>query len=67
MGLEQVLSCLHDVRRTGTEWKARCPSCGSRKLAVGVGRTGKVVVWCSKGCPREAIRRSLGLSWAAFR
>jgi hypothetical protein len=60
-----VLDRLERVKRCGAGWMARCPAHTDRNpsLAVGVGRDGRVLLYCHAGCPTETVLAALGLEW----
>jgi hypothetical protein len=43
-----------------TGWRALCPLCGDRCLAIGQDKFGLVVVTCRAGCDSRAIVTALG-------
>ena len=64
--VERVLEGLKGVRRNGNGWKALCPAHDDHEpsLSVSVGRDGRALVNCFKGCPTEAVMDVLGLTMA---
>ena len=62
---EIVLPRLDGVRKSGGEFKARCPAHDDAKasLTVGVGRDQPVVVNCFAGCEPDTIIEAIGLTW----
>lgn len=64
--VERVLERLEGVRRNGNGWKTLCPAHGDHEpsLSVSVGRDGKALVNCFKGCSTEAVMDVLGLTMA---
>lgn len=71
--IQDLLSRFENVSRQGREWVARCPvkqnhSRGDRSpsLRVGVGRCGRPMLYCFRGCNYRLIREAVGLPAAAF-
>jgi hypothetical protein len=67
-GVEDILSRLDNVRRSGNGWTARCPAHDDRhnSLKVSPGDDGRLLVHCFAGCPPERIVAALGLTMAAL-
>jgi len=61
-----VLPRLEGVVKTGKGWRAHCPHCGgkSRKLSVGEGDNGALLVTCFSCHDTPAILAALGLELA---
>lgn len=61
--IENLLSRLSGVRKSGSGWVARCPAHEDRKpsLSIGEGRDGTVMIHCFAGCSAEAVVDALGL------
>jgi hypothetical protein len=69
MSAEQLIARLDGVRRAGDgQWRARCPSHGSKggTLSVREEADGRVLVHCFAGCGAEAIVGAVGLDIAAL-
>lgn len=64
--IEQFLSGLKGVNRSGEGWVALCPAHADRRpsLSVGRGADGKILLKCHRGCTMEAILTARGLSAA---
>ena len=62
--LNQVLSRLQRVTRSGEQWAARCPAHDdhSPSLSVSVGERGQVLAYCHRDCGLEAILEAIDLS-----
>jgi len=52
-----LLSRLHGVMKSGNGWRARCPSCDSRRRDnVSIAEMdGRVLVYCFGGCTRDDV------------
>src|SRR5579871_1733602 len=62
MTIEEFLSNLHRVRRSGDGWAACCPAHDDRSPSLSVSvRGGKILVHCFAGCSVQAICAALGL------
>lgn len=59
-----LLARLDGVQTSGKGWRARCPSCEgkSRKLSIGTGNDGCVLLHCFAGCPAAEVLGAIGLS-----
>lgn len=68
MPIDEVLSRLTGVRRSGKGWVAKCPAHNDRRasLSISEGRDGRVLLFCHAGCALEAIVDSLGLEVRAL-
>ncbi len=64
MSTQDILARLENVKRTGSQWSARCPAHGDQKNSLGVaeGRDGKTLLHCYAGCAYETLRARLGLN-----
>jgi KaiC/GvpD/RAD55 family RecA-like ATPase len=62
--IKQVLRGLDGVRRSGEGWVAKCPAHEDHKpsLTVGLGKDGRVLLCCQKGCDTESIVGKLDLT-----
>lgn len=60
-----LLSRLHGVMKSGNGWRARCPSCDSRRRDnVSIAEMdGRVLVHCFGGCTRDDVLAAVGLTW----
>lgn len=63
--VERVLVRLSDAKRSGSDWRARCPAHDDREpsLSVAQGERGALLK-CHAGCPQDAVVSALGLSAA---
>jgi hypothetical protein len=63
VNVEDVLSRLERVKRSGEGWMARCPAHDDRvaSLKVDVGADERVLLRCHAGCTVEAVVAALGL------
>ena len=54
---DELLKCLHGVKRTSKGWSAQCPAHEDRKasLSVAEGADGRLLVHCHAGCDLERI------------
>lgn len=61
--MQRILDILHDVRRSGAGWVARCPCHDDRKpsLSLSLGRDGRILLKCHAGCRTEEVVKALGL------
>lgn len=50
--VRRVLDALENVKKSGSNWTARCPAHQDRQnsLSVGVGAEGRVLLHCHAGC-----------------
>jgi putative DNA primase/helicase len=65
MNLNDVLSRLRGVRRSGAGWQAFCPAHDDRKtrsLSIREGQDGLVLLHCFAGCTYRQIVEALGLA-----
>lgn len=64
MTLENFLSRLSGVHKSGGQYMARCPAHDDKhqSLSVSIGSGGKILLNCHAGCSTEAIVQALGLS-----
>lgn len=64
--LQELLSMLEGVVRTGKGWRARCPHCGGngRKLAIAEGDNGLLLVNCFSCRDTHAVLAAVGLTVA---
>ncbi|MGI8493819.1 MAG: AAA family ATPase [Pyrinomonadaceae bacterium] len=62
--LQDMLSLLNNVRRSGNGYSSRCPAHDDRKnsLAVSEGESGKLLLKCFGGCSFQTIIAALGIS-----
>ncbi|NUM37231.1 MAG: hypothetical protein HUU50_22025 [Candidatus Brocadiae bacterium] len=65
MFLENFLALLQNVKKSGENWIARCPSHDDKhnSLSIGLGSDEKILIKCHAGCRGEEILQALGLSW----
>ncbi len=63
MNVEDLLTHLQKVRRSGNGWLACCPAHDDRSpsLSVAVGNLGGIVLRCHAECSNESIVDALGL------
>lgn len=63
--VERVLAHLPDAKRSGSDWRARCPAHDDREpsLSVAQGERGALLK-CHAGCSQDAVLSALGLSAA---
>ena len=62
MLVEEFLSRLNGARKSGDEWRARCPGHEDRKASLSVGaHDGKILVHCHAGCTVESICGAIGI------
>src|SRR5262245_8612295 len=61
--LDDILSRVSKLRRTGEGWIGCCPAHDDRhaSLSVGLGNDGRVLLHCFAGCSIDAIVAALGL------
>lgn len=61
--IEGFVRKLDKVRRSGVGWSALCPSHedSSPSLTVGMGKEGRILVRCHRGCTTEEITDALGM------
>src|SRR5437879_13763250 len=66
MKLEELLSRLQEVRRSGSEWKTLCPAHNDHdpSLSITTGQDGRLLLLCRAGCSTEAVIAALGLTVA---
>ncbi len=66
MTIQEFLSRLRGVRRSGSGWVAHCPAHDDRKtsLSVSSGEHGRLLVHCFAGCTPGGIAGTLGLDVA---
>lgn len=58
-----VLDRLHGVRKSGSQWMARCPAHDDKhpSLSIAIGGDGRLLLRCHAGCRFEHILSELGL------
>jgi hypothetical protein len=63
VNIDDVISRLQQVKRSGTGYMARCPAHEDKdpSLSVDSGTDGRVLINCHAGCSPDAIVRALGL------
>lgn len=68
ISIEQVLSRLQGVEKSGDNWVARCPAHEDRtpSLSVSTGESGKVLLHCHAGCTFPTIVHAMGFSVHEF-
>ena len=66
MRLDDFLSRLEGVRRSGAGYVARCPAHDDRRasLSVAEGDDGRILLTCFAGCDTQAVCAALGLTLA---
>lgn len=66
MPLTILLDRLAGVQKSGTGYRARCPSCSgkSRKLSVSESHASVLLVHCFGGCPVAEVLEAVGLTTA---
>jgi hypothetical protein len=64
--VETLLAKLHDAKRAGNGWSARCPAHEDRRasLSIAQGNDGTALVKCHAGCDTAAILAAIGLTLA---
>src|SRR5579884_1364199 len=63
--LDDLLSRLDHVRRSGSGWSARCPSHDDRNNSLSASQAdGKILLCCHAGCDTKDVLTALGLSWS---
>lgn len=57
-----ILARLNGVRRCGSGWSARCPAHDDRSpsLSIGIGASGRILIYCHAGCTYAEIMQALG-------
>ena len=62
--LEEIISRLEKVRRSGDGWMARCPAHEDRhaSLSIGEGDDDRILLNCFAGCTLEEVVAALGLT-----
>jgi hypothetical protein len=67
-GLAVLLDHLEGVQRSGSGYRARCPSCGGRSRKVSIAETagGTVLVHAFCGCSPVQVLDAIGLTLAAL-
>lgn len=62
MHVEEFLSLLKNVKKSGNGWTALCPSHDDNENSLSIGRNGnKILVNCFAGCTAEQVVAALGL------
>lgn len=62
--MENILNRLEKVTRSGTEWKAVCPSHEDRMPSLSIREDdGKILLHCHAGCKQESIMSAIGVEW----
>ncbi len=66
--LDRLLGALDDPRKSGSGWRAKCSSCGSkdRRLSIAEAEDGRLWLHCFGGCSAEAALAAVGLSMSAL-
>lgn len=63
MELHSFLARLSGVRRTGSQYQARCPAHEDKRASLSVcERDGRLLVHCHAGCSTREIVGAMGLS-----
>jgi len=64
MTIEDFLSRLEGVQKSGGGWIARCPAHGDKNpsLSIALGEDGRILVHCHAGCTAEQIVAAMGLT-----
>lgn len=64
--IDEVLGLLKGVKRSGSQWMARCPAHhdSNASLSVSEGDDGRVLLHCHAGCDTKDVVRRIGLSMA---
>lgn len=63
MELHSFLGRLSGVKRTGSQYQAKCPAHDDHNASLSVcERDGKLLVHCHAGCSAQEIVRAMGLS-----
>ncbi len=64
--LDDVLSRLSAVKKTGKQFTARCPAHHDKSpsLSIKEGDDGRVLLYCHAGCTIDEVVRALGLTQA---
>ena len=62
---QQLLQRLDGIRKEGSGWRARCPSCNGHNrdvLSIALGDR-RVLVHCFAGCTQDEVLEAVGLTW----
>lgn len=62
---DPLLHRLDGVQKSGTGWRARCPSCEGRSRKLSIAESdGRVLIHCFGGCAAADVLAAVGLRWA---
>ena len=63
--VQTVLQRLGTWKVSGNGFVARCPAHEDTRpsLSVAEGKDGKALIYCHRGCSKEAVLARLGLTW----
>ena len=63
--VNEILSRLRKVRRTGGGWTAICPAHDDREpsLSINEGDDGRILLYCHAGCPTESVLTTLDMTF----
>ncbi len=63
--LQDLLSKFEGVNRHGDTYQAKCPAHQDDRasLSIGVGKSGKILLYCHAGCTPESILAAVGKKW----
>lgn len=66
LGLNAIVSRLHDVRQSGSGYTAKCPAHDDQRnsLSIGPGDNGGTVIHCHAGCQSADVVAAVGLTLA---
>jgi hypothetical protein len=66
MSIENLLSCLHKVKKAGKDsWVACCPAHQDKSPSLTITNKpdGRILMYCFAGCDTYSILRSIDLDW----
>ena len=63
--VNEILSRLRKVRRTGAGWTALCAAHDDREpsLSINEGDDGRILLYCHAGCPTESVLTTLDMTF----
>jgi len=66
MNIDDFLAKLKNVKRSGSEWVARCPAHDDRNASLSIreGAGGRILLNCFAGCTPWEVTRAMGLTLA---
>ena len=59
----EAIAARHELTRRARSWRGTCPACqyaGSGTFSMKPGRDGTPLLYCSNGCPQEALNSAVG-------